>query len=179
MKTKRLSESIEQALIAQCTREAHAAQTFLSYGSWAEVYGLPGVADFFLKHAHEERNHMMKILKYINTRGGKCVVKEIPAPPADPANPRELFEKAVQHEYENSDAINKIVTQAFEEKDWATFNFMQWFVQEQVEEETLVMDLLTKYEMAGKLDEDYLYDLDRDINKMPQEADNPKEAKEE
>ena len=65
MNTNRLSPALTEALNAQMTREAHAAQIYLSYGAWAENLGYGGVANFLFRHAHEERNHMMKILEYI------------------------------------------------------------------------------------------------------------------
>ncbi|SEA74849.1 ferritin [Psychroflexus halocasei] len=85
--------------------------------------------------------------------------------------------KILQHEIDNSNEIDKIVNLAQEEKDWATFNFAQWFVREQIEEETLVNDLIDKYNLAStKIDENTsLYELDRDLTNASQEAETPRE----
>lgn len=83
----------------------------------------------------------------------------------------------MQHEIDNSAEIDKLVNQAHEEKDWATFNFTQWFVKEQIEEETLVNGLLDKYALASEQKEGNanFYELDKDLNKAPQSAKIPRE----
>ncbi len=172
MNTNRLSKTICKALNDQMTKEAHAAQIYLSYASWAASGGYTGIANFLFRHANEERNHMMKILEYILERGAKVSVTSIPAPPADPKNVQECFEKVFQHEVDNTTAIYAIVKMSFDESDWATWNFMQWFVKEQTEEETMVMNMLDKLKIAGgsKASEDALYAIDRDIKSTPDDA---------
>ena len=172
MKTNRLSKSIAAALNAQMTKEAHASQIYLSYASWADNMGFKGVANFLFRHSQEERNHMMKILEYILTRGAEVQVSAIPAPPENPGNLNSCFEKVYIHEVDNTNAIYKLVKMSFDEEDWATWNFMQWFVKEQTEEETLAISLLDKIKIAGgdKASGDALYVLDRDLEKTPDEA---------
>jgi ferritin len=172
MNTNRLSKTIEAALNAQMTKEAHAAQIYLSYGAWADGQGYGGIANFLFRHAQEERNHMMKILEYILKRGGKVKVTAIDAPPADPLNVHDCFEKVFQSEIENTAAIYSVVKLSFDEQDWATWNFMQWFVKEQTEEETLALNLLDKLKIAGgdKANTDTLYSLDRDLSTTPDDA---------
>jgi ferritin len=80
MDTNRLSATIANALNRQMTNEAHNAQIYLSYASWASEKGYDGISNFLFRHANEERNHMMKILEYILKRGGKVIVTEIPGP---------------------------------------------------------------------------------------------------
>ena len=84
MNTNRLSKTIEAALNQQLTKEAHASQIYLSYAVWADSDGYEGISNFLFRHAHEERNHMMKILEFILKRGGKAKVTAIPAPHPDP-----------------------------------------------------------------------------------------------
>lgn len=179
MKTKRLSAAMEKALNTQMTTEAYQAQVYLSYASWAEVNSYTGIAGFLYKHMEEERNHMFKFLKYINNRGGKAKVEAIKAPPADPKNIEDCLQKALKHEIENSKAIDEIVNLAHKEKDWATFSFGQWFVKEQIEEETLINDLIDKYTLASKEKEDNtnLYELDKDVARASQDAEIPREEK--
>ena len=178
MNTNRLSETLTAALNEQMTKEAHASQIYLSYGAWADNEGYGGIANFLFRHANEERNHMMKILEYILKRGGTVNVTAIPAPPANPLNVHNCFEKVFKHEVENTTAVYKVVKMSLEQEDWATWNFMQWFVKEQTEEETLALDLLDKIKIAGgeKANSNSIYSLDRDLKSTPDDATLAQEA---
>jgi ferritin len=172
MKTNRLSDTLAQALNEQMTKEAHSAQIYLSYGAWADDEGYGGIANFLFRHAAEERNHMMKILEFILKRGAKAKVTAIPDPPSDPLSVNNCFEKIFEHEVDNTKAIYRIVKLASTEEDWVTWNFMQWFVTEQEEEETLAMELLDKIKICGaeNASDAALYELDRDLAKTPDDA---------
>jgi ferritin len=172
MNTNRLSKTISAALNAQMTKEAHASQIYLSYAAWADHEGFGGVANFLFRHAQEERNHMMKILEYILKRSAKVHITAIPAPPENPTSMHNCFEKVFEHEVDNTKAVYSLVKMSMEEEDWATWNFMQWFVKEQIEEETLAMNLLNKIKIAGgeKVSSNDLYSLDRDLEKTPDDA---------
>jgi ferritin len=178
MDTNRLSKTIEAALNGQMTKDANASQIYLSYGAWASEQGYGGIANFLFRHANEERNHMMKVLEYILERGGKVTVTAIPAPGADPVNVKDCFEKVFQSEIDNTAAIYKIVKISLDEQDWATWNFMQWFVKEQIEEETLALGLLDKIKVAGgdKALGEALYTLDRDLANTPDDAKQAQDA---
>ena len=172
MKTNRLSKTLEAALNAQITKEAHASQIYLSYAAWADGHGMAGIANFLFRHAQEERNHMMKILEYILKRGGHVIITAIPAPPEAPVSINNCFEKAFTHEVDNTKAVYKIAKMSFDEEDWATWNFMQWFVKEQTEEEMLLMSILNKMRIAGgeKITGEALYSFDRDLEKDPADS---------
>ena len=163
---------MQSALNTQMTKEAHASQIYLSYAAWASSSGYAGIANFLFRHANEERNHMMKFLEYILERGAKVKIAPIPAPDSDPTSVNNCFEKVFQQEVSNTTAIYKLVKTSFEESDWATWNFLQWFVKEQVEEETLSMNLLDKIKIAGgeKAPNEALYALDRDLATTPDDA---------
>ncbi len=169
MNTNRLSKSVGLALNTQVTNEALASQTYLSYAAWADNQGYEGVANFLFKHANEERNHMMKIIAYILKRGAEVHITEIPAPSKNPLNLANCFEKVFEHEVNNTKAIYKVVKLSLDEEDWATWSFMQWFVKEQIEEETLALTLLNKVKIAGteKATGNALYAFDRDLEKAP------------
>jgi len=172
MNTSRLSKTITATLNAQMTKEAHASQIYLSYAAWADKRGFAGIANFLFRHAQEERNHMMKILEYILKRGAEVTVTAIPAPSENPVSIGNCFEKILEHEVDNTKAVYELVKMSNEEEDWATWNFMQWFVNEQVEEETLAMNLLNKIKIAGgeKINGDALYSLDRDLKNTSDEV---------
>src|ERR1700761_160683 len=172
METNRLSPTIQSALNAQMTNEAHNAQIYLAYASWADSRGYDGIANFLFRHANEERNHMMKFLEYILKRGGKVTVTAIPGPGDDPVNMQDCFEKVFKYEVENTTKIYDIVNMSLAEKDWATWNFLQWFVKEQTEEETLALGLLDKIKIAGgaNAQDDALYSLNQELAKTPDDA---------
>ncbi len=172
MKTNRLSATLTKGLNDQMTKEAHASQIYLSYGAWADNEGYGGIANFLFRHAAEERNHMMKILEYILNRGAKAKVVAIPAPPADPTSVNNCFEKVFTDEVDNTKAIYKLVKMAFDEEDWATWNLMQWFVKEQIEEETLASALLDKIKIVGgeNAKGDSLYLIDKELESRPDDA---------
>jgi ferritin len=178
MNTNRLSETLAAALNAQMTKEAHASQIYLSYASWAGNQGFEGIANFLFRHAEEERNHMMKILKYILDRGAEVKVTAIPSPHDNPSSINNCFEKIFDHEVDNTKAIYRLVKMSFDEDDWSTWNFMQWFVKEQIEEETLAISLLDKLKIAGgeKASREVLYSLDRDLKDAPDRVESAQEA---
>ena len=178
MNTNRLSEKIEEILNRQVRKEATASQIYLSLGAWADSEGFAGVANFLFRHAQEERNHMIKVMDYIMERGGRVRITGIDEPANDPENLQECLEKVFQHEVDNTEAIYEIVNLAQEEKDWATWNFGQWFVKEQIEEEALVLDLLDKLKVAGgtKATAESLLYLDAQFEKKEDEATFAREA---
>ncbi|TLP70603.1 ferritin [Maribacter sp. ACAM166] len=170
MNTKRISDKMEKLLNTQMTREAYQAQVYLSYASWPGVNSFSGIATFLYGHMHEEREHMFKILKYINDRGGSAKIEAIDAAPANPKDIGDCLAKILKHEINNSKEIDKIVNLAHEEKDWATFNFGQYFVTEQIEEETLINGIIDKYnltstEIKGNTN---LYEMDKDLTNASQ-----------
>jgi len=177
--SKRISDKMEKMLNTQMTREAYQAQVYLAYASWAEVNSFAGIASFLYGHMQEEREHMFKFLKYINDRGGEAVIEAIDAAPKNPKNIGECLQQILKNEVENSKEIDKIVNLAHEEKDWATFNFGQWFVQEQIEEETLINGIIDKYNLASTevKGNNSLYEMDRDLTNASQEAEVPREEK--
>ncbi len=172
MEKNRLSKTLTEALNSQMTKEASASQIYLSYGAWASSAGYAGVANFLFRHANEERNHMMKLLEYILERGAKVKVEVIPAALEDPTSIEDCFEKIFEQEVGNTKDIYKLVKMTFDEEDWATWNFMQWFVKEQTEEETLALNLLDKIKIAGGVNAsgEALYALDSDLKTKSDDA---------
>jgi ferritin len=172
MKTNRLSETLSEGLNSQMTREAHASQIYLSYASWASNMGFEGIANFLFRHAQDERNHMMKLLEYILSRGAKVKIEAIPAPPPDPVSVQNCVEKVFEHEVDNTRGIYKLVKMTFNEEDWASWNFLQWFVKEQTEEESLALNLLDKIKIAGgeHATNASLYLLDGELKSKPDDA---------
>lgn len=167
MNTTRLSQTLADALNAQLTLEAQASQMYLAYGAWVHSHGLPGIAAFLFRHAQEERKHMMKILTYVLDRGEQVVIAALVAPPGNPTSLKDCFEGIFLHEVDNTKAIYAVLKLSQAEEDWATWNFLQWFVKEQVEEETFAMELLDRLKHMGgdKPNPAALYELDKDLAK--------------
>ena len=158
-----LSKSVQDALNNQVGLEAASSQAYLAMASWADIQpGLQGVTEFFYTQAEEERVHMLKLIKYVNERGGFAVVPALAQPIITFQSLKRVFEEFLRHELGVSESINDIVHPAFQEKDYATHNFLQWYVAEQMEEERLARVLNEKLEMIGE-DKSGLYLFDRDI----------------
>jgi ferritin len=160
-----LSKKIETALNKQVRIEAESSQIYLSMASWAETHGLEGISKFMYAQSDEERMHMLKIVKYINERGGHAQVSELNAPKTTYATFQEMFEELYNHEVFVSESINELVHLSFLEKDYATHNFLQWYVAEQVEEESQAKTILDKINLIGD-DKGGLYLFDRDIQQL-------------
>ncbi len=158
-----LSKTMQDALNKQVLMEAESSQTYLAMASWADIQpGLHGITEFFYKQSDEERQHMLKLIRFINERGGSATIPAIPKPDAGFQSVHRVFSEFLKHELNVSNSINELVQQALAEKDYATHNFLQWYVNEQMEEERVARTLNDKLELIGD-DKGGLYLFDRDI----------------
>ena len=158
-----LSKSMQEALNKQVQMEAESSQAYLAMASWTEIQpGLQGVTEFFFKQSDEERIHMLKLIRFINERAGFAMIPALEQPMVTFQSLRRMFEEFLKHELKVSDSINDLVHLALTEKDYATHNFLQWYVNEQIEEERVARTLNDKLEMIGD-DKSGLYLFDRDI----------------
>lgn len=161
-----VSNKVEKILNEQIKLEAESSQFYLAMASWAENKGMSGTAMFLYGHADEERVHMLKLIKFVNERGGVAVIPAINKPPTDFKNLNTIFERLLKHEMMVTESINGVVDVCLSEKDYTTHNFMQWYVSEQLEEEALARTILDKLNMIGS-DKGGLYLFDRDLENMP------------
>lgn len=157
-----LSKAIETALNNQVRLEAESSQIYLAMASWAEIKGFEGVANFMYAQSDEEREHSLKLVKYINERGGHAIVSELKGPQTEYKSLKEIFETQLKHEIFVSESINELVRITLEAKDYATHNFLQWYVAEQIEEESTARTILDKLNLIGD-DKGGLYLFDNDI----------------
>ncbi len=160
-----LTKKVEKSLNRQIELEANASQFYLAMASWAETKGLEGVANFFYRHSDEERAHMLKLIKYVNERGGHVIVPALDKPPKVFDCLSHVFQDLLDHEIMVSKEINNVVDICLKDKDYTTHNFMQWYVSEQIEEEALARHILDKLKLIGD-DKGGLYLFDRDIVNM-------------
>tara|TARA_B110000003_G_scaffold130537_2_gene132632 strand:+ start:15697 stop:16212 length:516 start_codon:yes stop_codon:yes gene_type:complete len=160
-----LSKIIEDALNKQVTIEAESSQVYLAMASWAETLGFEGVATFMYAHSDEERQHMLKLIRFINERGGHAKVSYLDAPPIEFGSFKEMFQNLFEHEVKVSKSINDLVDITLNQKDYATHNFLQWYVSEQIEEEALARNILDKINLIGD-DKGGLYLFDNDVKRL-------------
>ncbi|MBN8701611.1 MAG: ferritin [Bacteroidetes bacterium] len=160
-----ISKKIETALNKQIELEASSSQYYLAMASWAETEGFGGAAQFLYTHSDEERMHMLKLLKFVNERGGNGVVPALRQPPVKFKSLKAVFSEILEHEIKVSHEINLLVETCLKEKDYTTHNFLQWYVSEQIEEEALARKVMDKLKLIGD-DKGGLYFFDRDLETM-------------
>ncbi len=160
-----ISKKVEQALNDQIKLEAQSSQFYLAMASWAETQGFNGISTFLYTHSDEERMHMLKLVKFLNERGGTAIIPQLEAPPVEFQSINYVFEELLDHEVMVTQSINNVVDVCLNEKDYTTHNFMQWYVSEQIEEEALARTINDKLKMIGT-DKGGLYLFDRDLESL-------------
>lgn len=164
-----LSKEIENALNDQIAKEGYASQLYLSMASWCDKSGYSGAATFLYDHAEEERGHMLRLFKYITEAGGHAQLSEIAKPQGEFKTLVEVFEQVFAHEKKVTESINKLVELCLSEKDYSSFNFLQWYVSEQHEEEFLFQSILDKIKLLGD-SEKRIFWIDREIGRFKSSA---------
>lgn len=157
-----LSPTIEKALNDQVNAEMYSAYLYMSMNAYFESLNLKGFANWMQVQAQEEMMHAMKFYAYINDRGGRVLLQKIDEPPHDWHCSLAVFEESLKHEQYVTGLINNLVNLAIDERDHATNNFLQWFVAEQVEEESSVSDIVNKLKFVVD-DASGLFMLDREL----------------
>jgi len=158
-----LEKKVEKILNEQVEKEGYSSHLYLAMASWAENSGFKGIAGWLYAQAEEERIHMLKLVRYVNERDGKAVIPVIKLPPAKYAGIKEMFDQVLEHEQYITASINDIVGVCIEQKDFTTHNWIQWFVNEQIEEEASARDIIDKLRLVGTQN---MYLFDRDITGM-------------
>lgn len=159
-----LSKSMETALNRQVNRELYSAYLYLAMSAHFETTGMKGFAKWMRIQAKEEQTHAMKIYDYVIARGGKVTLEAIEAPKAKWASAGKVFEEVYAHEQKVTAMINNLVDLAIKEKDHATFEMLQWFVKEQVEEEEHASEIVSQIAILGDV-VGHLFWLDHQLGK--------------
>ena len=142
-----ISKNMEEALNGQVNAELYSAYLYLSMESYFKSLNLSGFANWMRAQAQEEMMHAMKIYDFINERGGRVILKAIEGPATKWDSPLAVFEAVYAHEQKVTSLINDLVDLAIKEKDHATNSFLQWFVNEQVEEESSADEVVQQLKM--------------------------------
>jgi len=144
-----ITKNVEKALLEQIKREENSSRLYLAMASWAERAGYPGAADWLYAQTEEERLHMLKLVHYLNDRGGNAVIPALAAPKAGFKTLLDVFQNVLKHEEFISSSINDLYAVCVTEKDFTTANYLQWYITEQVEEESTVRSILDQIRLAG------------------------------
>ena len=145
----RISQTIQDALNDQINRELASAYVYLAMSSWADEHNLQGAAGWLRIQWQEELAHATKIVDYITQRGGRIRLKAIAEPPSEYKDLLDIFRNVLRHEEDVSSAINALYDLASKEKDYATQTLLDWYVNEQVEEESAPAEIISMLELAG------------------------------
>lgn len=162
-----ITKSVEKAINEQIRREEHSSRIYLAMASWAEIAGFPGAAEWLFIQTEEERIHMLRLVHYLNDRGGTSVIPALEAPAGKYKSLQEVFQAVLKHEEYISASINELFAVCNKEKDFSTANYLQWYITEQIEEERTVRQILDQIRLAGS-DKGGLYMMDKEFAVMAQ-----------
>jgi ferritin len=163
-----MTTAMLNALNEQINQELFSAYLYLSMAAHFEATNLPGMAQWMKVQAHEETIHAMKFYNFIFDRGGKVTLKAIAQPQTEFKSPMDIFKQALEHEKKVTSLINKLYEQAQVDKDYPAQVMLQWFINEQVEEEKNASDIVARLELIGESKGQLVY-LDHELGKRKAE----------
>ena len=161
-----ISEDMHKALRQQLNDEFYSAYLYLAMSAYCAHIDFNGAANWLKQQYEEEQMHATKIYNYLIDQGAHVVLDEIPKPPAEYGTILQVFQSSLQHEQVMTGKLNNLSDQALKEKDHATYNLLQWFVNEQVEEEATVGEILSKLKLV-KNDGYGLLMIDNELGARP------------
>ncbi|GAM72656.1 ferritin-like protein 2 [Vibrio ishigakensis] len=164
-----LAQEMVDKLNEQINLEFFSSNLYLQMSAWCEDKGFEGAAEFMRKHATEEMEHMQRLFTYVSETGSMPILGSIEAPRSEFATLGEVFRETYEHECMITEKINKLAHAAFASQDYSTFNFLQWYVAEQHEEEKLFKGILDKLELVGENGQ-ALFFIDKDLATMAKEG---------
>ncbi len=159
-----MNEKLQNAINNQIQKEFNSAYLYLAMSAYCESKNLRGFASWLKVQYNEETEHAMKLLNYLGERSAKVSLKSLEAPAGDFGTPIEIFEAVLKHEQLITASINKLYETALEEKDYAAQIFLQWYINEQVEEEANAQAVLERLKVIGDKGSAILY-IDKELGK--------------
>ncbi len=157
-----LSDKMTKALNGQINRELYSAYLYLGMSAHSAHVGMPGVANWFYVQTQEELGHVQRFYQYIVRQGAKVELETVQKPTGEFASALDMFSKALEHERFITKSINELVDVAVEQRDHASEVFLQWFVNEQVEEEENACNIIDQLKLAGDVGSG-LFMIDREL----------------
>lgn len=164
-----LNKKVEEAMNAQLQKELQSAYVYLGMSAWCETQNLPGMAAWLRRQFEEEQVHAFKFFDFIIDRGGRVELNDLTGVSVAYKSPLHVFESALEHEQAVTAAINDLYGMAAEEKDFASQAWLDWFAQEQVEEEKQVTQIVEDLKRAGDRGADLLF-IDARLGSRPADA---------
>ena len=167
-----IKKTVESAINEQIKREEFSSRLYLSMAIWCESNGYPGAAAFLYRQADEERMHQLKLVHYVNDRGGKAALMALTAPENHFESLNHVFKQVMEHEQYITASINDLYEVTLSEKDYTTGNFLQWYINEQIEEESTMATILDKINLIGN-EKDGMFHIDKELGAMSAAAPAP------
>ena len=158
----KMSEKLAEAFSEQVTKELSSSVAYLQMSAWFDSFDLPGMASWMRIQSEEERQHALRFMDFVLDRGNKLVIGERKKPKSDFESPKAVFEAALAQEQSTTTSIRDLYLRASEEKDVESYPLLDWFLTEQVEEESTVQKILGQLGHAGQ-DGSALLMLDREL----------------
>lgn len=160
-----MNKNVETAINQQINKEEFSSRLYLAMAVWTESNGFPGAASFLYTHAEEERIHMLKLIHYVADKGGQAELLPLEQPVQKYNTLFEVFSEIKIHEEYITQSINDLYEVALNERDYTTANFLQWYITEQVEEESLFSTILDKIKLVGS-DKSGMFHIDKELEGM-------------
>lgn len=167
-----IKKTVEAAINEQIKREEFSSRLYLSMAIWCESNGYPGAAAFLYRQADEERMHQLKFVHYVNDRGGKATLMALTAPENHFESLSHVFKQVMEHEQYITASINDLYEVTLSEKDYTTGNFLQWYINEQIEEESTMATILDKINLIGA-EKGGMFHIDKELGAMAAAAPAP------
>jgi ferritin len=164
-----LQDSVLELLNEQMGMEAHSSASYLSMSAWCYAQGLIGCGSYFKKQSGEEREHMLKLFDYVADAGGLPVSPEVTKIERSFEGLRDILVKALEMEIGITQNFNRITEHCHKIKDYQTAKFVQWYLDEQREEEQQARRCLEIYDLIG-IEQDGLWRIDKEIHKLKEEG---------
>jgi ferritin len=157
-----VTKIVEKAINEQIRREEHSSRIYLSMASWGQVNGFQGAAEWLYAQADEERMHELKLIHYLNDRGGNAHLAELEKPATKFKSLLDVFQQVLKHEEYISASINEVYAVSIKQNDYSTGNFLQWYITEQIEEESTIRAILDQIKLAGE-EKGGLFHMDKEL----------------
>lgn len=167
-----IKKTVEAAINEQIKREEFSSRLYLSMAIWCEANGYPGAAAFLYRQADEERMHQLKFVHYVNDRGGKASLMALTTPENHFESLSHVFKQVMEHEQYITASINDLYEVTLSEKDYTTGNFLQWYINEQIEEESTMATILDKINLIGA-EKGGMFHIDKELGAMAAAAPAP------
>jgi len=164
-----MTNKVIETINFQIKAEEESSRLYFSMANWCDRNGYAGSAKYLYTHAEEERMHMIKLVKYLNERGSKVQTQALSEPQNEWASIKDVFKDVLSHEEMVTGYINNLFEVCMEEKDYLTSNFLQWYIQEQVEEEASARSVLDKLELAST-SQGGLFHFDKEMGELSQQT---------